>query len=431
MRRTRTASTRAGLLICACALLACPGGPPDPPVDAPDRGEPLSLELPRRGIVPDELGVVVNTDDPLSAAIAAAYMAARGIPSANRVDLALGTAANLDRATFQAAWESMDAAFGDGIQALAITSMTPQTVDCMGASAAFALGFDTVWCQPGPPCNPTGRADTYDSDTTTPHTDYGIRPAMILAATTLVDAEALITRGVASDGTMPRGRGVMVRTSDAARSTRWEGFQATLQSWGELLDLTYIDNSDGAGDDSLSGEDGLILYFTGLTFVDALATNAFLPGAVADHLTSFGGQLPTSSQMSAIEWLRAGATASYGTAIEPCNYTTKFPEPEVLIPHYVGGNTVVEAYWKSVWMPGEGNFVGEPLARPWAGAETTYVEGVWTITTTNLVPDQRYALEAWIDGGWEHVQRIEFDRLGFQTIEVVDAVVTDYRLIED
>ena len=29
------------------------------------------------------------------------------------------------------------------------------------------------------------------------------------------------------------------------------------------------------------------------------------------------------------------------------------------------GETLIEAYWKSVLMPGQGIFIGEPLAAPW------------------------------------------------------------------
>ena len=416
------------------ALTFVVGCPTDAPPDDPDdpHGEPLSLTLPRHGIGPAELGVIVNTDDPLSAPIAEAYLAARGIPEANRLDLPLGSQPNLDRDSFVAVQEALDAAFGPEIQALALTSMQPQTVDCMGAAAAFGLGFHTSWCQPGPPCNPTARADGYDSDTTEPFTDHGIRPTMILAAETLADAEALIARGVAADGTRPIGaRGFLVRTSDSARSSRWEHLEAAATDWGDLFDLTWIDNSDGAGTDLVEAESDLLFYWTGLTFVDGLETNTYLAGAVADHLTSFGGQIPASSQMSALAWLQGGATASYGTAIEPCNYPAKFPNPEVLIPHYLLGDTVVEAYWKSVWMPGEGNFVGEPLAQPFGGARTTYADGVWTIATTILRPEQRYALEVETADGWEHVQRIEFEDVGLHTITVEEPVRAAYRLIED
>ena len=98
-----------------------------------------------------------------------------------------------------------------------------------------------------------------------------------------------------------------------------------------------------------------------------MATNTHLPGAVADHLTNlsaaFGG---ASGQTQATDWLKAGATASYGTVTEPCNYTEKFPRASVLVRQYQRGQTLIEAYWKSVQWPGEGLFVGEPLAKPWA-----------------------------------------------------------------
>ncbi|MGH8742520.1 MAG: TIGR03790 family protein, partial [Burkholderiales bacterium] len=107
---------------------------------------------------------------------------------------------------------------------------------------------------------------------------------------------------------------------------------------------------------------------TGAARVAGLQTLRFLPGAMADHLTSAGGALTGSGsgQMSALRWLEAGATASYGTVVEPCNLPQKFPDPAVAIGRYLAGDTLIEAYWKSVRMPGQGVFVGEPLAAPFA-----------------------------------------------------------------
>ena len=65
-------------------------------------------------------------------------------------------------------------------------------------------------------------------------------------------------------------------------------------------------------------------------------------------------------------WLEAGATGSFGTVVEPCNHLQKFPIPPVVIWHYAEGDTLIEAYWKSVAWPGEGVFIGEPLAHPFA-----------------------------------------------------------------
>ena len=70
--------------------------------------------------------------------------------------------------------------------------------------------------------------------------------------------------------------------------------------------------------------------------------------------------------MSILRWLEAGATASYGTVVEPCNHMQKFPFPGIAMFHYALGASAIEAYWKSVAWPGEGVFIGEPLAQPFA-----------------------------------------------------------------
>ena len=69
--------------------------------------------------------------------------------------------------------------------------------------------------------------------------------------------------------------------------------------------------------------------------------------------------------MSALRWLEAGATASYGSVQAPCAIRQKFPDPAIVIRRYVAGETLIEAYVKSVEMPAQGIFVGEPLARPY------------------------------------------------------------------
>lgn len=108
-----------------------------------------------------------------------------------------------------------------------------------------------------------------------------------------------------------------------------------------------------------------MFYFTGLGKVKFLDANKYLPGSIADHLTSTGGHLFNGTQMSVLEWIDAGVTGTYGAVIEPCNFVQKFPNPGVIMQKYLSGNTLIEAYWKSVQMPGQGVFVGEPLASPY------------------------------------------------------------------
>jgi hypothetical protein len=200
-----------------------------------------------------------------------------------------------------------------------------------------------------------------------------------------------------------------VRTTDQARSVRWPDFIATVEAWDHDggLALSYVDNSEGMGSNVVADTADVLFYFTGLANVGQLDTNTYLPGAVADHLTSYGGQIPDSGQMSVIKWLQAGATASYGTVVEPCNYPQKFPHTGILLPYYFRGQTIIEAYWKSVAWPGEGIFVGEPLASPWGESQVDWDPEAMelTITTTMLDPAKTYQLSAGdsADGPWTPV----------------------------
>lgn len=378
------------------------------PTGSDDTGpQPLTptVLLPRGGITADELMVLANDQDPQSMAVAAYYQQQRQIPPGNVLTLSFPPGDSLGADAFNALKAEIDAAAGTQIQAFAVAWTNPHKVDCQSLVSALALGVDTKYCSTqGNPCGPSAPSGYYDSPSLAPYTDLGIRPAMHLAGLTAEDVFKVIDRGVASDGTFPTGKGYLVRTTDAARSVRWPQQQLEPMTWGFAggIELEYIDNSMNLGLDYIENKPDVLFYLTGLADVPQIASNTYLPGAIADHLTSTGGQIPQSGQMSIVRWLEAGATASYGTAFEPCNYTTKFSNSAALLPHYYRGETLIEAYWKSVDWPGEGVFVGEPLARPWGGAIVTWDEPTLTIETHQLVPGTLYELQSGptADGPW-------------------------------
>jgi len=364
---------------------------------AADEGAPQVL-LPDPGLRADQLGVLVNDADPQSVAVADHFVAARQIPAEHVVhlDFPPGEVA-LSPADFEPLRDQAQAAVPDEIQAWAITWTTPYRVGCVSITSAFAMGYDPDVCDKmGQNCTPPTPGLLYNTLEARPWTELGVRPAMMIAGKTTAEAIALIDRGLAADGTAPTGVVAMVRTSDVARSVRWPSMLGALGDWQhpDGLLLTYVDNADGAAEDWVADQPGLVAYFTGLIEVPHLASNTYLPGAVADHLTSFGGQLTDSSQMSALRWLEAGATASYGAVVEPCNATAKFPDPRVLLRHYVGGATVLEAYWRSVIAPWEGIFIGEPLASPWGRVELRFEAGDLSVTSTWPSPRRAFAIEA-------------------------------------
>ena len=119
---------------------------------------------------------------------------------------------------------------------------------------------------------------------------------------------------------------------------------------------------------------------------------------------------------------------------EPCNYTEKFPDPSVTVPRYFQGVTAIEAYWKSVQWPGEGLFIGEPLASPWHLPIVTLQNGTLTIKTSALEPLTTYRLEG-ADaktGPFAVVQSgLSIAKYDYLTITVPKAAYAYYRIVSE
>ena len=155
-------------------------------------------------------------------------------------------------------------------------------------------------------------------------------------------------------------RFISPKPSDSARNVRFVEFDNAVfenQVVGNY-DVSRID-TDATTFTNLFG------LMTGLADL-SLATNAFVPGALGDSLTSYGGDiLENSGQTPLLAFLEAGAAGSYGTVVEPCNYTQKFPDPVDYF-YQARGFSLAEAYYQSVLNPFQGLLVGEPLAAPFA-----------------------------------------------------------------
>jgi uncharacterized protein (TIGR03790 family) len=302
----------------------------------------------------------VNDADPESVAAGEYYRERRGIPAGNLVRVHVeGGPRRLTVAQFERLRDDIEERVPPGVQVLALAWTAPFAVECNGITAALTVGFDGTLCGTGHGCAPGRLQPYFDSRSVRPFDDYGMRLAMLLPVQSLQAAKALVDRGIAADGSRPRGTAYFVVTSDPHRNTRAPFFPRSQRVASPGLDIVAVHA------DALRDRKDVMLYLVGAADVPGLDTLRFLPGALADHLTSFGGDLTGGGQMSALRWLDAGATASYGTVSEPCNHWQKFPNPAVLLKHYLAGASAIEAYWKSVAWPAQGVFVGEPLASPY------------------------------------------------------------------
>jgi uncharacterized protein (TIGR03790 family) len=106
------------------------------------------------------------------------------------------------------------------------------------------------------------------------------------------------------------------------------------------------------------------------------AKSRFLPGAICDNLTSFGGDFSSKNQQTVVsEFLRLGAAGACGTVVEPTASPKKFPNSSLHV-HYANGCSLAESFYQSVACPFQQLLVGDPLCQPWAKAPKVSVTGI-------------------------------------------------------
>lgn len=187
----------------------------------------------------------------------------------------------------------------------------------------------------------------------------------VLTAENLKIAKQVVDRAAAANAKPPVGLFCMHGTSNNERNIRHFlgpalSRQFALMGWSDRLSVLPPGSEPPA--------EPLIGYITGRSSLPTQFVELVMaPGAIADHLTSCAGILPDAceGQSTVWEWMRLGATASYGTVSEPCNFREKFPDP-LLFFWYARGFTAGEALAMSVRNPYQGIWVGDPLAAPFA-----------------------------------------------------------------
>ena len=200
--------------------------------------------------------------------------------------------------------------------------------------------------------------------------------ATMITADTLDSAKQIVNRGVASDGTTPIQPVILAKTSDPDRNVRHLMFDNTVFN-ARVLGRASITRTNS---NNPSDQSGLFGYQTGLMRYQ-VSPDTFIPGAIADSMTSFGGVIfGLNDQTNLLGFIEAGATGSYGTVAEPLSDTEKFPNPQVYF-YQARGFSLVESYYLSVVRPYLGLTVAEPLSSPFALRGS----GAWAVGVSNSV----------------------------------------------
>lgn len=181
-----------------------------------------------------------------------------------------------------------------------------------------------------------------------------------------------LRRAAAADGTGPRGTVYFMRNDDVRSGTREWGFESAVAALAEHGVSAVV--SEGVVP---RGRDDVIGAMIGAADPDWRGSGStVLPGAIVEHLTSFGGMLgERSGQTPCTDMIRWGGAGASGTVTEPYAIGEKFPSPFVHV-HYAAGCSLGEAFYQSVHGPYQLLIIGDPLCRPWARVRALRVTGV-------------------------------------------------------
>jgi len=371
---------------------------------------------------PENWLVVYDPGSPHSVAVARHYQAVRGFPESHLMPYAFPRAASVgfevkQRLSIDETWDFIEAIRAHAnarellgqIDGITLAGMTPTMVTPSSGNPASLIA--ALWHAPGAataaeldglvangqnelfrgPSNGSSGAlePTVAVDSQTDYagkrywmaTHLGFNGAKGLRTE---EVFALIDRSAAADGSHPEGTVYWPLNGNVRSTLRQDQIDVTTAEW-DALGLPYHIEGEGFGGVShgvpqmfqKTGAPGshpiderLVQgEIVGRSTLDVVgAEKLFTPGAIAEHLTSVGGnvnELFNASQTAHTEWLRAGASGSSGTVFEPFAVWTKFPHARIHS-HYFRGATLAEAFIQSVDFPVQLMVSGDPLTQPYA-----------------------------------------------------------------
>ena len=151
-------------------------------------------------------------------------------------------------------------------------------------------------------------------------------------------------------------RVLFVKTDDEKRSSprewQFEDTQAELKVRGGSAVITS---------DLKPMQTNLTGVIIGMEKVVPSNFGTFVPGAMAEHLTSFSAEFQ-KGQSKCTEWLKAGATVTAGAVVEPYNNWAKFPHTRFFV-HYSAACTAMESFYQSIANPLQILLLGDPLSQ--------------------------------------------------------------------
>lgn len=188
---------------------------------------------------------------------------------------------------------------------------------------------------------------------------------------TLEDSLTRLESSVGADGTKPTGHVYFADHKDPRSRTRKQQFPFA------VAELKTMGREASIGSDKLPKNNASIIGVTlGSPVLDWNKSGSkFLPGAICDNFTSYGGFWQKTGQTQLSEFLDAGAAGACGTVYEPYTIPPKIPTARWHA-HYGRGATLAESFYQSISGPFQTLLVGDPLCCPFGEFPEFEIEGL-------------------------------------------------------
>ena len=153
-------------------------------------------------------------------------------------------------------------------------------------------------------------------------------------------AKQILDSGVLADGTFPAQTVYLSKGGDVNRNVRYWTFDNAVFNTRLRGNYSMQRTSafNGVSSTALGMQQGYCCF--------TVSGTTYLPGAIADNLTSYGGAIFENAfgQLDMLQFLSAGASGTYGTIWEPCNFLEKFPSPQNYL-YQSRGFALAECYY--------------------------------------------------------------------------------------